>query len=151
MIQNTKTWKRLQKMIGYHGIRSYELYILRNCENTKFYVGITKDFEKRYSFAETNKFKLYYNINQLWLRIPVPANLTKEEAEGLLYEEMANLYGKDNVRGAYITRFEYPKSRYEIIQLKRKHYTNSCYKCGEKNHIARNCPNYNILDLSEYC
>ena len=138
-------FKRYKKMIEFHGEKASEVYIKTNPNYTHFYVGTAKLYERRYPkyYYETNHFKRKHNINQLWIRIPVAANLKAHEVEGMFFEEMVKICGKDNVRGAYISTYKYPTNRLNIINKKKNHYLNRCFKCEETGHYANKCPNKN--------
>ena len=142
----TPFFKRYKKMITYHGEKASEIYIKTNSSYTKFYIGTTiKRYENRYpkNYYETNTFKRKNKINQLWIRVPVVGNLDSKVVEGWFFEEMVQLCGKDNVRGAYISQYKDPNSTFDIIHQKKNHYLDSCFICEEKGHYAKECPNKN--------
>lgn len=138
----TEFWKKLLKKYDDYPCKRSEIYIRTNDTNSKFYVGFTRNYNRRYTnkFKERNLFKKRHNITESWLIFPIPADMDNMVLEYLVFEEMQKIFGKENVRGAHLTREILP-DKYDIIKLKKAHFNGLCYKCYNNDHYAYNCPN----------
>lgn len=132
--------KQYRNWIVRYGATNTQIYIRTNPDESKYYVGYSNNYNKRYRIGyKPNYFQEVYNINTWKYIFPVPENLTIEEAELYIYSAVATLYGEDNVRGAHRTRYNLCRSRNGIQRQLEHHLHNKCYRCGKSGHYARHC------------
>ena len=127
-----------------------KIYILK-CEDNKYYVGRTKNIEKRIiqhfilnGSKWTKKYKPIEIINQY------DCDEFDEEKYTLLTMDK---YGIENVRGGSYCKMKF--SKYDIDKIQQTIYSimDKCYKCGEKGHFANECGKnimYNTTKSVEY-
>jgi hypothetical protein len=138
---DTEFGKEYKNWINKFGDRKkLSIYVRSNKTYNKFYVGYTSNYNRRYNgYYPINKFIEKNNINDYWLILPIPKNLSIEEAELYIFSAIGNYFGIENVRGAHLTTKNLPKRKGIITKLER-HLNNTCYKCNKFGHYVRNCP-----------
>jgi predicted GIY-YIG superfamily endonuclease len=113
------------------------LYILQ-LEEGKYYVGKTDNVAKRYSEHKTGYgsewTKLYKPIKMLETR-----QVKTDSDETDVTRELMKKYGIHNVRGGAYCQIKLPDYVQKTLELETKSDTDSCFKCGEKGHFARDC------------
>jgi predicted GIY-YIG superfamily endonuclease len=125
---------------------TFNIYIL-NCTNNKYYIGKTKlDVAKRYSQH------LYDKSCVFTTKYPPIEIITTYKTDDLLEENNMTkkymiLYGIENVRGGSYANLELEEWQIKSLQMEFKSADDCCYKCGGKNHFAKNC---NELDITKY-
>ena len=102
-----KDWKKMLETYGCK--KNFVIYVKRNDNFNKFYVGLTKNYNKRYKNNFLNNFCYHHNITQDWLQFPIPKYLDNHQAELYIFSAIANEFGEDNVRGAHLTTMKLPK------------------------------------------
>lgn len=124
------------------------IYALR-CENNKYYVGKTKDPNKRiYTHLEGNGSSWTHKYK------PIDLVLLKEgddfEEDKTVKQYMAN-YGIDNVRGGSYSQETLNVSTLKLIQREIRSAHNLCLKCGSQDHFVEQCTNKENEIASDNC
>ena len=108
-------------------------------ESDKYYVGITKDLEKR--------FKQNFNSNgSAWTKKYSPIQIIEFIAGNLedsLTIEYMNQFGIENVRGGAFIRIKLPEHQLKTLQDILDSENGNCFICHQPDHYANKCPNKN--------
>ena len=114
------------------------IYVLE-CENNKYYVGKTDNFELR--------MKKHLDGNgSSWTKKYKPLNLlnyydgTKHSEDEITIKYMEE-YGIDNVRGGTFCKVKLPQYQIKTLNGMINSKNDTCFKCGLKGHFITNCPN----------
>lgn len=103
-------------------------------QNNKYYVGITKNINRRYKQHLKGKGADWTKINKPIEIMDIIKNGDRyiEETETL---KLMEKYGIENVRGGSYCRIKLPRSDIEKIYM----IHDKCYKCGSSNHYGNTC------------
>lgn len=125
---------------------TFNIYILK-CTNNKYYIGKTKlDVEKRYSQHLYDK-SCVFTTKYPPIEIITTYKTDDSLEENNMTKKYMILYGIENVRGGSYANLELEEWQIKSLEMEFKSADNCCYKCGGKNHFAKNC---NELDITEY-
>jgi cellular nucleic acid-binding protein len=127
------------------------IYILQ-LENDKYYIGRTEN--------PAIRLDAHFNSNgAAWTKKYKPKNVIQpipdcdnfdEDKYTIQYMEK---YGINNVRGGSFCEFVLSKQNIATIEQMIKNVTDSCYKCGNKGHYAKECnkkPDENCNCITSY-
>ena len=125
---------------------SFNIYILK-CTDNKYYIGKTKlDINIRYNQHMNDKSCVFTTKYP-----PIEIIKTYKSDDSLEEDNMTKkymiLYGIENVRGGSYTKIELEDWQLKSLAHEFKSASDCCYKCGGKNHFAKNC---HELDVSVY-
>jgi predicted GIY-YIG superfamily endonuclease len=127
-------------------VNSFNIYILK-CTDNKYYIGKTKlDVSTRYN-QHVNDKSCIFTTN-----FPPIEIIKTYKSDDPLEEDNATkkymmMYGIDNVRGGSYTKIKLEDWQIKSLEHEFKSASDCCYKCGGKNHWAKNCIE---LDINEY-
>jgi predicted GIY-YIG superfamily endonuclease len=113
------------------------IYILE-CAQNKIYVGKTTNMEARWR-AHSN------GCGSEWTKLYKPIGILEEIENGEDFDELKHTLrymkekGMDNVRGSCFCEIIFSSETREFIQRLIDSSNDACYKCGKKNHYARDC------------
>lgn len=112
------------------------IYILK-LENNKYYVGKTKNINKRI-------LDHFQNNGSEWTKKYKPIEIINTYKGDNFDEEKHTLltmdkYGIDNVRGGSYCKIELSKQEKQKAMQIINSITDKCYKCGIKGHYAKEC------------
>jgi predicted GIY-YIG superfamily endonuclease len=113
------------------------IYIIQ-CENNKYYVGRTKDYNNRFTQHINNQ-------GSVWTRIHKPIKLLKiipchDPFDEDKYTKMyMSKYGIDNVRGGSYTTINIDNNIKKFIEKEIITANNLCYICKKSGHYAFKC------------
>ena len=112
------------------------IYILE-LENNKYYVGKTKNINKRI-------LDHFQNNGSEWTKKYKPIEIINTYKGDNFDEEKHTLltmdkYGIDNVRGGSYCKIELSKQEKQKAMQIINSITDKCYKCGIKGHYAKEC------------
>lgn len=125
---------------------TFNIYILK-CTNNKYYIGKTKlDVEKRYSQHLYDK-SCVFTTKYPPIEIITTYKTDDSLEENNMTKKYMILYGIENVRGGSYANLELEEWQIKSLEMEFKSADDCCYKCGGKNHFAKNC---NELDITEY-
>ena len=125
---------------------TFNIYILK-CTNNKYYIGKTKlDIAKRYSQHLYDK-SCVFTTKYPPIEIITTYKTDDSLEENNMTKKYMILYGIENVRGGSYANLELEEWQIKSLQMEFKSADDCCYKCGGKNHFAKNC---NELDITEY-
>jgi predicted GIY-YIG superfamily endonuclease len=125
---------------------TFNIYILK-CTNNKYYIGKTKlDVAKRYSQHLYDK-SCVFTTKYPPIEIITTYKTDDSLEENNMTKKYMILYGIENVRGGSYANLELEEWQIKSLQMEFKSAGDCCYKCGGKNHFAKNC---NELDITEY-
>ncbi len=125
---------------------SFNIYILK-CTDNKYYIGKTKlDINTRYNQHVNDKSCVFTS------KYPPIEIIKTYKSDDPLEEDNATkkymmMYGIDNVRGGSYTKIKLEDWQIKSLEHEFKSASDCCYKCGGKNHWAKNCIE---LDINEY-
>lgn len=114
-----------------------ELYVLQ-LQGGKYYVGKTKDFDKRYQEHKSG-------IGSAWtskyrpVKIVEVRPLKDDHDENNTTKDLMKKYGIDNVRGGSYTQVKLPDNLTSALTTEIHGITDACFKCGERGHYAKDC------------
>jgi predicted GIY-YIG superfamily endonuclease len=129
------------------------IYILQ-LEKNKYYIGKTKNIEKRYKEHKdgtgskwTKKYKPIKIINTF--------ETISQFDEDKYVKEYMSKYGIENVRGGSYVSLELDDISIITLQKEIWHSKNLCTRCGRNSHFVENCYaikdiNGNIIDEESY-
>lgn len=124
------------------------LYILE-LENSKFYVGVTEDIRRRLTEHKEGKgasWTAKHKPIRLFWTLPDASHADEE----LYTLKMMKYYGICNVRGSLFSSPQLSPQSIEFISEKINNMSNSCFKCGARNHFRRECDRIG-LDMCVRC
>ena len=125
---------------------TFNIYILK-CTNNKYYIGKTKlDVAKRYSQHLYDK-SCVFTTKYPTIEIITTYKTDDSLEENNMTKKYMILYGIENVRGGSYANLELEEWQIKSLEMEFKSADDCCYKCGGKNHFAKNC---NELDITEY-
>lgn len=125
---------------------TFNIYILK-CTNNKYYIGKTKlDVAKRYSQHLYDK-SCVFTTKYPPIEIITTYKTDDSLEENNMTKKYMILYGIENVRGGSYANLELEEWQIKSLEMEFKSADDCCYKCGGKNHFAKNC---NELDITEY-
>jgi predicted GIY-YIG superfamily endonuclease len=113
------------------------VYALR-LENDKWYIGKTRDLEKRYQEHETGPGSSWTSLHK-----PIDIEEKLEDAsdfdEDKLTKQYMAKYGINNVRGGSYVQLEL--NMWQIHNIRREIWTatDRCNICGRSSHFAQDC------------
>lgn len=120
-----------------------QIYVL-SLKNSKYYVGKSEDVQKRinehwdgYGSSWTKYYKPLDVINVY--------DMISETQEDSVTIDLMKKHGIDNVRGGSFVKFELPDYQVKTLEDIINSSNDSCFKCGNKGHFAKNC----IFDLTQ--
>jgi predicted GIY-YIG superfamily endonuclease len=113
------------------------LYILQ-LEHGKWYVGKTDDVSRRYSEHKSGKGSEWTKLHSP-IKILETRQVKSDSDETNVTKDLMKKYGIDNVRGGAYCQRDLPEFVHKTIELEQKSSSDSCYKCGQKGHFAKNC------------
>jgi predicted GIY-YIG superfamily endonuclease len=125
---------------------SFNIYILK-CTDNKYYIGKTKlDTSTRYNQHMNDKSCVFTS------KYPPIEIIKTYKSDDPLEEDNATkkymmMHGIDNVRGGSYTKIKLEDWQIKSLEHEFKSASDCCYKCGGKNHLAKNCIE---LDINEY-
>lgn len=114
------------------------IYVLE-LENSKYYVGKTKNLEKRLQ-QHTNKTASYWTNTHSFIKLIKSFHEFSPYDEDATTIDMMESYGIDNVRGGIYTQITLEDSEIKHILKIIRSKNNLCYNCGDK-HFIMLCPN----------
>ena len=114
------------------------IYILE-LENNKYYVGKTKNLEKRLQQHNDGTASHWTNIHK-FIRLVQSYPQTSPYEEDAKTIDMMEQYGIDHVRGGIYTQIILGDNEMKHILKTIRGKNNLCYNCGEK-HFIISCPN----------
>lgn len=127
----------------YKNFIMYLIYVLK-CQNNKYYIGKTqKLIEER--FLEHLINPCSWTMKYPPIEIIHYFELKSHFDEDNTTLEYMRQYGIENVRGGSYSQIWLPKSQYMTLQNQIIHADDKCYKCKQKGHYIKNCPE-NKLD-----
>lgn len=122
------------------------LYILK-CEQDKYYVGITDNFDRRLKehldgigSEWTSVYKVVDVIENKEINIDKSYCQYYETLENARTVELMAKYGIDNVRGGTYSCCNLYSYFISSIKQQIKSIKNKCYECGGSNHYSSACP-----------
>lgn len=131
-----KKTKTAQKMT-----ESWTVYILR-CEQGKYYVGRTKDLERRLADHLTGGGAVFTSKYPPVKSDPLIAtyvNCSTLDEDKYVKATMMR-YGIDNVRGGSYSSLELSKQERQQLEKELRGAQDCCFKCGQPGHFVNKCP-----------
>jgi hypothetical protein len=114
-----------------------DIYVLE-LEGGKYYVGKTKNFEKRLKQHEegdgSSWTKKYPPIDG-WIE---KENCADFDEDNITKKYMGN-YGINNVRGGTYAQITLSNAQITLLEAEINTLNDECFKCGKKGHFAKDC------------
>lgn len=113
------------------------IYILK-LENSKYYIGKTKNIEKRWTEHITGN-------GSGWTKKYKPMSLIKTVVstsyfdEDKYVKEYMSKYGIENVRGGTYSNIDLDTNCISVLEKEIRHSKNLCTRCGRNTHFIKDC------------
>jgi predicted GIY-YIG superfamily endonuclease len=126
------------------------VYILK-LDNNKYYVGRTSDINTRISEHFDGKGSEWCKINKPVDIIEILQNCNNFEEDKHVKIYMMK-YGIDNVRGGSYSKIKLTDAQKKFLQQEIFSVENKCFNCGQLGHLINTCKiKKKIVRKSEYC
>jgi len=115
------------------------------CKNTKYYIGKSKNVEKRFKDHKAGKGAVWTRLNEPIEIIECMETIDPFEEDKIVKKYMLK-HGIDNVRGGSYSQVELQD--FQLRSLKREiwHAENKCLKCGRSGHFVMKCKENKDVD-----
>jgi hypothetical protein len=127
------------------------IYLLK-LEHGKYYVGKTNNLHFRLRDHFGSKGTTWTAVHKPLEVIKILPNCDEYDEDKYTLKYM-DKYGMDNVRGGSFCSLELDKETIKQLEKMSKCRTGRCFRCGDGDHYARNCPQneYEEYWCCEYC
>lgn len=136
IVENYQPAGKIQQPVK-PSVNNEVIYVLE-LKNNKFYVGKTKNIEKRFEKhleGTGSSWTKQYPPIKIIEQIPARDNLLENETT----KRYMFKYGIDNVRGGAYCQMTIDANTKSFLDKELKSFDDSCYKCGMKGHFAKEC------------